>query len=283
LTANQAAGGVRARGAGLSPAAVFTSFWNDRSLIFKLAKREVQARYRGSLLGMAWALLNPLLSLAVFTFVFSTVFQSRWDVPVESKADFALLLFAGLIVFWFFSDCVSRAPALMLENGTYIKRVVFPLEILPWVVILSSLFHTALSTAVLMGAYLLVAGPPPSTALLLPLVFVPMILFVVGLCWFLASAGVYLSDLKQIVPVLVMLMLFVSPIFYPISATPEWFRFYVNLNPLAQIIEEARGALFYARPPSWPLLALFTLAGWAVAWLGLVWFQLTRKGFADVI
>lgn len=275
-----------ARGLGtlaVNPLVVFTTLWKHRVLILELTRRDVTAKYRGSLLGLLWSLLSPLLMLAAFTFVFTIIFESRWDVAVESRWSFALVLFTGLIVFWFFSDCVNRAPSLMFENVTYVKRVVFPLEILPWVVALSGGLQAILSALVLLVAHVLLIGVPPHTALLAPLILFPLVLLVLGLCWFLASLGVFLQDMRQIVPVIVMLFLFLSPVFYPMSAVPDWFRFYVELNPLAVTIEQVRGVLFFDRTPSWIDLCESLAIGWTVAWLGLSWFEATRRGFADVL
>jgi lipopolysaccharide transport system permease protein len=262
---------------------VVGSFWRHRRLALQLARRDVLARYRGSSLGLAWALASPLLMLAVFTFVFSVVFESRWDVALESRAEFALLLFAGLLVFWLFSDCANRAPGLLLENASYVKRVVFPLEILPWVALLGALFHTAVSAAVLLAAYALWIGLPPWTVAWVPLLFLPLALMVLGLSWFLASVGIYLRDVKQIVPVAVLMVMFLSPVFYPLSAVPPAFRPAILANPLTWIIESVRGALFFGRAPGLGAVALATAAGWLVAWAGLLWFAKTRKGFADVV
>jgi len=270
-------------GPALHPGAVLQSFWSHRYLVLQLARRDVLGRYRGSSLGLVWALLTPLLSLATFTFVFGTIFQSRWGVDVGSKSHFALVLFTGLIAYNFFSEALNRAPSLVLENVTYVKRTLFPLEVLPWVATLSGLFHAALSATVLVAAYVLLVGVPPASALLIPLLFVPLALVVTGISWFLASVGVYLRDLKQFVPVLMTLVLFLSPVFYPLSAVPESFRSVVGLNPLSWIVEQSRAALFAGQPPDLRGFVVAIAAGWISAWLGLVWFQRTRKGFADVV
>ena len=221
--------------------------------------------------------------LMAYTFVFSAIFQARWDSTLGSEADFGLLLFAGLIVYWLFADCVGRAPSLILENVAYVKRVVFPTEILPCVVLLSSAFHAALNIIVLMVGYGVFIGVPPVSALYAPIVLVPLVLLILGVSWFLAAVGVYVRDTKQIVPTLLMLLLFLSPIFYPTSAIPEGLRGYLELNPLAIIIEQLRAVLFFGHSPSWLLLLESTAIAWVVAWLGLVWFQKTRAGFADVL
>ena len=177
------------------PLAVFTGFWQHRRLILSLARREIESRYRGSFLGLVWSFLTPLLMLAVFTFVFSVVFQARWQVPVGGKGQFALLLFSGLIVFNIFAECINRAPGLVLEHATYVKKVVFPLEILPWVSLLGALFNVLASLVVLLVLYVMVLGAPPWTAILFPVIVLPLILLVMGLSWFLASVGVFVRDL----------------------------------------------------------------------------------------
>ena len=267
----------------LNPFAVFLPLLHNRSLVLQLTRREVLARYRGSLFGVSWALLSPLLMLITFTFVFSTIFQARWDSAVDSKSTFGLLLFAGLIVYWLFSDCVGRAPSLILENVAYVKRVVFPLEILPYVVLLGAAFHSALNFIVLLLGYWFFIGVPPLSSLYAPIVFVPLALLIMGASWLLAALGVYIRDTKQIVPTLLTLLLFMTPIFYPASAIPDWLRRYIELNPLAVIIEQLRAVLFFAHTPNWRLLLESTAIAWLVAWVGLVWFQTTRKGFADVV
>ncbi len=267
----------------LHPGAVFGVAWRQRGLVARLAWRDVLQRYRGSSLGLLWSLFHPLLMLAVFTFVFSQVFRARWGVDVESTSEFGLVLFAGLVVFWMFSECVGRAPALMLENPAYIKRVVFPLEVLPWVVVVSGLFHAAVSSVVLVAAVAILTGGLPWTAITLPAVFVPIALTSLGVVWFVAALGVYVRDLQQIVPVLLTALLFLTPIFYPPEAVPESFRSVLALNPLATSVEQVRGVLVFGRPPDWLALALASVGSWAVAWAGLWWFERTRGGFADVV
>lgn len=268
---------------GVGPLAPFKTAWRHRRLIIRLAKREMDARYRGSVLGMVWALLNPLLMLVVYTFVFTTVFQARWGSVGDSSGEFALLLFSGLILFTIFSDCVNRAPGLLLENVSYIKKVVFPLEILPLVGLTVALFNAVLSFGVLAVFYLIVLGLPPLTALLLPLVLVPLCLTTVGLSWLLASAGVFLRDIRQVVGVVVTVLMFMSPIFYPIAALPERFRTIIQLNPLTIILEQSKDLLFWGRVPDLMDWSLAMLAGWGCAWLGYFWFMKTRRGFADVV
>jgi lipopolysaccharide transport system permease protein len=265
------------------PFAPFICAWENRTLIARLAKREIDARYRGSILGIIWAFVIPILMLGVYTFVFSIVFRMRWEVPIEGKGAFALLLFSGLIIFNFFSECVTRAPRLMLENVSYIKKVVFPLEIMPWVSMQVALFNAAVSLGILLVFYVFIHGLPPPTVLLLPVVVFPLMLLILGLGWFLASLGVFLRDVQPFVGVVTTMMMFLSPIFYPLSAIPENFQGLIQLNPLTLILNASKSVMFWGQMPPWLDWFLYLVVAWIVGWLGYIWFQKTRKGFADVV
>ena len=268
---------------GISPFAPFQTFWLHRKLIFRLAGRELEARYRGSMLGAFWMVATPLLMLTVYTFVFTTIFQSRWGKAGGGSMEFASLLFSGLILFGVFSECVTRAPGVVLENVSYIKKVVFPLEILPLVGVVVSLVNAVLSFFILLMFYFPLFGIPPLTSFLLPFVLLPLILMTLGVSWFLASAGVYLRDLRQIVGLLVTLLMFLTPIFYPLEAVPKTVEAYIHFNPLTLIMEQSKDLLFWARLPDITDWALSVIMSWGCAWLGYVWFMKTRKGFADVV
>ncbi|MGH0038415.1 MAG: ABC transporter permease [Myxococcota bacterium] len=275
--------GMRSRASLVGPFAVFGLAWRHGALIRRLAWRDVLQRYRGSTFGLLWSLFHPLVMLGVFTFVFSQVFSARWGADVESTADFGVVLFAGLLVFWMFSECVGRAPGLVLENPAFVKRVVFPLEILPWVAVTSALFHAAVNAGVLVVAIACLSGSLHLTALALPLVLAPIVLLALGACWLFSALGVYVRDLQQIVPVVLTALLFLTPIFYPPTAVPDSFQIVFAVNPLALAVEQARGLLVFGQLPSWPRWAVATLASWGVAWLGLLFFTRTRRGFADVV
>jgi lipopolysaccharide transport system permease protein len=234
-------------------------------------------------LGILWSFFNPVFMLLVYTFVFSVVFKARWSGGSDSKTEFALVLFAGLIVFNVFSECIGRAPSLILSNINYVKKVVFPLDILPWVSLGSALFHTFISLGVWMLAYLVLFGLPHPTILWLPLVLLPLVLFIMGLSWALASLGVFLRDVSQFIGLAITTLMFLSPIFYPMTALPEDYRILLFLNPMTPAIEMARDVLFWGKAPNLVMLGVYTLAASAIAWLGFAWFQKTRKGFADVL
>jgi lipopolysaccharide transport system permease protein len=262
--------------------AVYSGFWRNRQLVVQMVKREIIGRYRGSFLGLLWSFVNPVLMLSVYTFVFSIVFQARWGQGSNDKYEFALVLFAGLIVFNLFSECVSRSTGLILGNANYVKKVIFPLEILPWVTLGSALFHAGISLGVLVIFQLAVATVP-WTILLLPAVILPLLLLIMGVSWLLASIGVFIRDVGQFVGMLMTVLMFMSPIFYPVSALPESVRGWLFLNPLTFIIEQARDVVIWGKLPDWGGLALYTLCSMLAAWGGLFWFQKTRKGFADVL
>ena len=262
---------------------LFKVFYLHYPLIAQMVRREVIGRYRGSFLGLFWAFVNPILMLTIYSFVFGFVLKSRWGQGQLEMDDFALVLFAGLIIFNLFSECVSRAPGLILANVNYVKKVVFPLEILPWVVLGSALFHTAVSMLVLF-CFLIFLGHSLTWGMLwLPLVMLPFLFIIIGISWFLASVGVFIRDVSQVVGLLLTAMLFLSPIFYPLSALPETLRLYLFLNPITFIVEQIRNILIWGGQPDWFFLTLYGVVSWVVAWLGFVWFMKTKKGFSDVL
>lgn len=267
----------------ISPREAVASLWRNRSLIYGLARREVVGRYHGSVMGLLWSFFNPLLMLAVYTFVFSIVFRARWNMASESKTEFALMLFAGLIVFNLFADCITRAPNLIIANTNYVKKVVFPLEVLPFVVMGSALFHFLVSISVWLIVYAILFGKLQATALLLPVFLVPLVFFTLGLVWFLASVGVFLRDVGQVIGVITSVLMFLSPIFYPITALPEEYRQLLLVSPLTPAIEAVRELLFMGGIPSLTLLGLYFFASFVFFCVGFIWFQKTRKGFADVL
>ncbi len=267
----------------ITPAEMLSCIWRHRELIKVSAKRDVLGRYRGSFLGLLWSFFNPLFMLAVFTFVFSVIFQARWGTGSGSKAEFALLLFAGLIVFNLFAECITRAPGLIIYNPNYVKKVVYPLEILPFVGLLTSLFHVLISIVVWILAYTLFFGMPHLTILYLPIIILPFCLFIMGVSWALASLGVFMRDISQIIGVLTTALMFLSPIFYPVSSFPENYRYIIYLNPLTTVVECTRDVLFWGKMPDLQILGAFYAIALGISWLGFAWFQKTRKGFADVL
>lgn len=264
--------------------ALARSLWRNRQFIAQMTRREVAGRYKGSVMGLAWSFFNPVFMLAVYTFVFSVVFKARWGVGGdESKTQFAVVLFAGMIVHGLFAEVLNRAPGLILSNVNYVKKVVFPLEILPVVSMGAALFHSLVSLGVLLIAFALFNGYLHWTAVFAPLVVLPLVILTLGLAWMLASLGVFLRDVGQTIGIITTVMLFLAPVFYPITALPEELRPWIMANPLTFIIEQAREVLIWGHLPNWFGLAIYTLVATVVAWAGYAWFQKTRKGFADVL
>ena len=267
-----------------SVVALGKSLWRNRHLILQMTKREVVGRYKGSVMGLAWSFFNPVFMLTVYTFVFSVIFKSRWGVGgEESKTQFAVVLFVGMIVHGLFAEVLNRAPSLILSNVNYVKKVVFPLEILPVIAMGAALFHSIISLGVLLVAFVLFNGYLHWTVVFTPLVLLPLVILTVGLAWMLASLGAFLRDVGQTIGIITMVLMFLAPVFYPVTAVPEEFRPWLMANPLTFIIEQAREVLVWGRVPDWTGLGTYTAVAMAITSAGYAWFQKTRKGFADVL
>jgi lipopolysaccharide transport system permease protein len=254
-----------------------------RHLVLQLARRDVLARYKGSVLGLAWGLLFPLLILLAYTFVFRSVFKARWPGGSDSTLEFALQLFAGLVIFNLFADILNRSPRLVLEQPNLVKRVVFPLEILPWIALGGALFHAGLSLLVLLAA-LAWAGPGLSAwALLVPVVFAATVPVLLGLAWLLAGLGVFIRDIGHAMGPATTMLMFLSPVLYPANALPGRLAGLLWLNPLTVPIENLRRLLLDARAPDWSGLALYTVCGLIFAALAWRLFAHLKPAFADEV
>jgi lipopolysaccharide transport system permease protein len=266
-----------------SPSEMFRTFFQNRALIFSLLERQIHGRYRGSFMDSSWPFLNPLIMLGIYTFIFSVIFKTRWSLGSDSKIEFALVLYLGLIIFNIFSECINSATTLVLLNANYVKRVIFPLEILPIVSIGSALFYAFISLAVWILVYIAAIGLPHITIIFFPVVIFPFILFTLGVSWFFAAVGVYVRDIGQVVYILTSALMFLSPVFYPIDSIPASYQFLFRLNPLTPVIEQMRNIFMWGMWPSWKFQALWIFVSFVIAWLGFAIFQKLRKGFADVI
>jgi lipopolysaccharide transport system permease protein len=258
--------------------------WHNRKLILQMSRREVIGRYKGSVLGLLWSFLNPVFMLTVYTFVFSVVFKARWGVDGnDSKTQFAVVLFVGMIVHGLFAEVVNRAPSLILANVNYVKKVIFPLEILPVITMCAALFHGLVSLAVLLVAFFIFNHFLYWTVIFIPLVLLPLVVLTLGCAWMLASLGVFIRDVGQTIGIVTTVMMFLSPVFFPVTSLPEVYRPLIMANPLTFIIEQAREVLIWGHLPNWIGLGIYAVVATVVAWVGYVWFQKTRKGFADVL
>ena len=262
------------------------SLYKNRELIWSLTKREVKSTYQSSFLGALWPVIVPLMMLLIYTFVFSVVFQAKWSTsagPETSRGEFALILFAGLTAFNFFSSVITRASGLILAVPNYVKKVVFPLEILPVVVVGAAFITSLINIVLILIGCLLVLHSLPITFLLLPLAYIPLILITLGLAWFLSSLGVFVRDIGQAIPVIVQILFFMTPIFYSADRVPNALRFLVIFNPLSSIIDGFRRVLIWNELIDWRAWGMVTLISALVAILGFAWFSVTKKAFSDVM
>lgn len=267
-----------------NPISAIRSHWQHRDLIVQLTKREILGRYRGSALGSIWSVINPLLLLAIYTFVFSSVFKSRWPgMHSESKFDFALILFAGLIPFNFFCELLARSPNLIIANSNYVKRIVFPLEILPSVALLAAAFHAIINLAALLIFQFAVHRSLHPTLFYSIPIMLSLSLATLGVAWLLSAIGAYFRDLGQIIGMATTILMFLSPIFYPTQALPEAFQRVVHLNPLTWVIEAMRSAILWGAPPSIEGSLIYLFFSLIIATTGYWLFQKARTGFSDVL
>ncbi len=264
----------------LNPVLVLHSLLRNRYLLTQLIKRDVLLKYRGAFFGVLWAFLNPLIQLAIFAFVFGQIFQARWPQQPDGMP-FWLMLYAGLIVFNLFGETVGRAPTTVRGYPAYVKKIIFPVEILPLVPLGNALVHAAFNFLILCAALAWV-GHLESRILLLPPLIVPVLLLAMGCAWFLAAWGVFIKDMSQIVPLFVQMLLFLSPVFYPASAVPAALRPLYALNPLGVVVEAARATLL-GQPVVWSGWLGALTAGLAAALLGMMFFTHARDEFADAL
>ncbi|MBB2977442.1 ABC transporter permease [Paraburkholderia tropica] len=259
------------------------SILQHKSLLRDFVRRDLATKFRGSVLGSVWMVVTPILTLIVYFFVFSVVFKARWSNGTAGSSESALILFGGLITYTFFSECFLRAPMLMRENPNFIKKVVFPLEILPLAITLSALVNAAIGYGLLLLFHVIFVGLPPVTAIALPLVLLPMFFAVLGVAYLLSSLGVYLPDMKLAVPPVAMALMYLSPIFYPLEMVPKVLRPLVSLNPFTPVLENVRHVFFFDTWPDWAGL-LIQIALSLLFLRGCYWFFMkTKKGFPDVL
>lgn len=280
-----------------NPVQIVRQLWSHRGLIRQLTGREVQQRYRGSWGGLSWSFLTPLLMLAVYTVVFSYIFEGRFRPPPDPTSsasatsgtphggvgEFALMLFAGLIPFNIFSEVAQRSPSLVLAVPNYVKRVVFPLDVLSVTALGQTLVTAAISTAVLVLGVALLLHTFSWTLIFLPLVLLPLVLLSLGVSWFLAAVGTYIRDIGQFVSVALQALIFLTPVFWPPHRAPEFLKPFIYANPLAAVVEAFRDCTVLGDIPNLPALFAWTAISAAVAWAGYVFFAYVKRGFADVL
>ncbi|CAM0999915.1 Transport permease protein [Rhodanobacter sp. Root179] len=255
----------------------------NRELLWALSKREIAARFKGSYGGLSWYVIQNLLLLALYSFVFGSLFKSRWAQGEHVQGNYTIALFTGLILFNIFAECINRAPTLILSNANYVKKVVFPLEILPVIQLVTAVFNAIIAIFVLVAMAIFLNAPMHWQGLWIPVIILPLLIMILGLSWFLAALGTYVRDVNQVVALVISATMFLSPLFYQISTLPEKARPYIRLNPLTIPMEEARGALMFGELPDFEVLAVYLGISLVMAALGFVFFQKARKGFPDVL
>lgn len=261
---------------------IFLTLWRHRSLVLELTKREFSGRYRGSFGGIVWSFAQPLFLLIVYTIAFGVILKARWSFS-GSTADYALMLFAGLIVFNAFSECLSKSTTLVTDNPNFVKKVVFPLELLPVITVATALIHALIGMAVWFLGYALLFGIPKPTAILFPVILVCFIPVLLGLGWLLSALGVIVKDIGQLTGMLSHALLFLTPIFFSIEAAPPLLQNLLMLNPLTFVVEQFRLVLFYGQMPALKGLAMYFVLASLFAWASLVLFRRLRPAFADMV
>lgn len=258
------------------------SLIQNRQIFLQIAKREVEKRYRGTVLGLLWAVITPLIMLTIYTVVFGFIFGGSFGRG-ESRMEFAMALFSGLLVFELFAAALTQSPHTIIQNPNYVKKVVFPLEVLPPAMLSAAAVHTLIGLVPLVGGLLIAQGSLQPTILWLPVIFIPVLLYCVGLWWFLSSLGVFLRDIANLVVSIQLLVLFSSAIFYPPSMAPSELQIFFLLNPIAVLAELARNATVFGISPPLQILALQILLALLAALSGRWFFMKTKPAFADVI
>ena len=264
---------------------MFSALGKHKTLIKQLLVREISSRYRGSIMGIVWSLVTPILMLGIYTFVFKYIFKARWTVPTADGEvlSFAMILFLGMLVHGMLADILMRSPGLIVENVNFVKKVVFPLETLSWVTLFSTIFNFVIGFFLLLGFVYIELGQIPVTALLVPVILLPYFLLLLGVSWLLAALGVYVRDIQQVSGTLATLLLFLSPVFYSISILPDNLQLLIRFNPITVIVEACRSVVIFGEQPNYYYLTVYSVVALFVAVLGFTLFNRMRRGFADVL
>lgn len=267
-----------------TPADIARSLANHRLILRQLVRRDILSRYRKSALGMLWALLTPLLTFVVYAYVFSAILKVRFPSRVpDMEYNYGIVLFSGLMLHFFITEVLTRSPVLVLENVNFVKKVVFPLEMLSLVTIGSAAVTLAFNFLVLLAAILVFNGALPWTVVFVPVVWIPFFAVVLGISWFFASLGVYLRDIGHVVGILSTVLLFGSPILFPPETLPEFLKTLIWLNPLSVPVHATRDLALWGVTPNLEHLAIYSAVAVVFLWCGAFWFQRTKRGFADVV
>ncbi len=268
----------------MNPVRILLCIWAYRDLLSQFARREVASRYKGSYLGLFWSLIQPVLMLCIYTFVFGVIFRSRWPgVAEQGIAGYAVTLFCGVAAFNLLNESLGRSPGIIKENANLVKKVIFPVEILPVSLICSAIYHGSICFLILIATNLLVNMSLHYTIIMLPLVILPLILLLMGISWILAGLGVFLPDVQAIVSLLTTMWMFLSPVFYSTTMLPAKAQFLMQFNPMAFVVDNIRRVVMWGQWPEWGALGIWMIFGIAVMSLGYAAFMWGKDNYADVI
>ncbi|MDP3898680.1 MAG: ABC transporter permease [Mesorhizobium sp.] len=261
----------------------FLSLWRHRELFRRVLVRDIQSSFRGSVLGLAWIVVIPLTLVAIYSFVFGSILNSSWAIQPRSPYEVPLIYFSGLMVFGFFMETITRSTTHIRDQKTYVTKIIFPVDILCWVLVGTALFKFFVNLVLLLTFITLLTGAFPVKALLLPLLMVPFVLLTVGLAWILAGVGAFIRDLSHALQALGPVIMFISPVFYAAAQVPEAARPFYFINPLTFMLESVRGLLFFDQAFSLQGYLAYSAAALVVFSFGYAFFQRLRPGFADVV
>jgi lipopolysaccharide transport system permease protein len=261
----------------------FLKVFKHKDLIYQFVKRDLASKYKGSLLGTMWSFLVPFIMLTIYTFVFSVIFKAKWGKGDENIFTFGLTLFAGFIVYTIFAEVVTRSTTIITNNPNYVKKVVFPLEIFPVVLLGVSMINASISVLILCAFYFIIHFTLHWTVIFVPIVLLPVVLLSLGFGWFFAATGVFVRDIGHVVGLAVQVLMFLSPVFYPISAVPSYFQPIYTLNPLGIVMEEMRRVVLSGEMPYWDNWTMVALISFIICIAGFSFFQRCKGAFADVV
>lgn len=259
-----------------------SSLWNHRTLVRMMVSRDFKGRYRGSLLGALWPLIHPVGHLLLYTFVFCVILKVRFGTDA-STSNFALYLMSGLLAWGAISESIARSTTCILEVPNLVKRVVFPLEVLPIVVALSSAATQVGGMLILIACAIVYQGAVHQSLLFIPVIAFSQLLFTTGLCWLLASLGVYIRDMRHLITLGLSAWMYMTPIVYPASALPENLKFLIWINPVAGIVTDYRRVILEGRAPDFAMYTFYTAIAVAFFFSGYYFFVKTKRSFADVM
>lgn len=255
----------------------------NRYLLGQLTKKDIELKYKDSVLGMLWSVIVPILMIVIYTFVFSVVFKPQWISETGNKFEFSLIMYCGLVSFNMLSDVMGRSSGLIAANVNYVKKVIFPLELLPVMVTLTALFNSCISLVVLVLAKLILTQSISPTLPLVIVTYIPLIIFTVGVSLILSAVSVYLKDIASVISVIITVLMYISPVFFSLESVPEKYRIICQINPMTYIIENFRNVVLYGLLPDWRYLLISLISAIVMAWLGSSIFRRAKEGFADVL